>query len=824
MIIKNGAPVKDRKGWVHFGAGQLRKFEYLKYLKEQKEKVKTEKKKIREVKKEEKKKVEHKKEEAKAKSYGVFIPDYGVKEVVRITETINTEILKGSSLLSVALSVEMSREVLFSFLNKYYKVNSFTSYKKGLISRHREVKMPWGIKKQRDVRSYIRVPFSSYKARIEGHADPIVSTEDKSYQSRWYPKTEPGQSFSKNILIVPNRTLQPIKRIRIAAHSFLTAGEWHNGRLLLTASCKLAEKALDKYLTVEGGIIISKKFATKQNLGLGDKILGIYGLKGIVSEIRKQAVDIVINKNQVWGAKMSRLCGGAVLDLQDNKIQVFYQPEHKIQISIPKGSEPKVRFSPDLVPFLGYYLSSKELTILQGENKKRFQDILYMLNLEFVNKKGYLYLIPKRTQPKERKNGKLYPFNQVYWGKNKWEDGLTREKVKMGVAGLMYPFILENIWVPDWFIKENKYVTEKRKDGKVVCRETHDIKFVENIKNSPENIYLGGLCARFVYKYLFTTVNESLSYLTAVAKNGRADEILLNKADCERVGIKNKDWVLVFRYPIVDRLNIQKMQVKISEIPHTTIGINIESIRLMHGDFDGDPLYLFKIPQTFDFAKAFKVSKLTYRTERKDILKEIKENDAVQLPKDEREVKIAQREAFIRMKVEEGSWGKTKIRTLGVKLVNTKTGHLRTDTELIEEAQRIHENLNNSGGKAEKIGTATKWMWLGSADVKEKDIKCVASLEVIKDRADKKSEQKYKKSLKTLNKYKEKIKTITLADGKKVVSWQTRAFEKLISTGTFKKDANVKAFPNLSRLKEAPLIRARTPYAKFILCLCRHVE
>ena len=33
--MKNGTPIKGKKGWVHFGAGQLSEFEYIKYLTEQ---------------------------------------------------------------------------------------------------------------------------------------------------------------------------------------------------------------------------------------------------------------------------------------------------------------------------------------------------------------------------------------------------------------------------------------------------------------------------------------------------------------------------------------------------------------------------------------------------------------------------------------------------------------------------------------------------------------------------------------------------------------------------------------------------------------------
>ena len=903
MINETGKAVPGKEGLVYFGAGVIKESEYKKYLQEQKDKE-------REAKREKKKlldKLENISKKIKLEEIRISelaglggLSTEKVLEVIEKTERINERILKGEGLADVALSESISRESLNAFLKRYFKAKSFASYTKKLLDRHKEITTSWGIhvKKKREIRFFIRVPFESFKARLEGRADPIVSTEEKSYEDRWYAKAKPGQVFSEYIDIVgTERSIQPIKRIRIASHSFMTAHEWdvRNNPKLMDVSCKLAAKSEDKYLTAEGGIIISKKFALSQNviskgvshnLGIGDKILGIYGLKGIVSEIRKQSADIVINKNQIWDAKvpelgknkvkMSRLCGAAVLNMQEDKsrkgnlkngfIKVFYQPEHLIQRDIKEGSEPRTRFSPDLVPFLAHYLTSKQLSILQGENKKRFQDILYMLNLAFVNRNGYLTLVCKTTQPKEREGGELYPFNRIYWGKKekdktlgskevqryfvyfeyKTKAGRTKEMRKGTIAVSekaaledvksyldpsfkilrvvrdansfsYYPFVLENIWVPDWYIKENKRTEIKKEKGEVVGSEIKDDKFVRKIKEQPERLYLANVSLKFIYRYMFAEVEESLSYLTAFAKNGEPDTILLNKTDAEVRGIKEGDRVLLYRYPVVDKLNIQKMQVKFGTNPRSTVGINVESIRLMHGDFDGDALYLLKIPQVDEFADVFEVSFATYNEERKKILSEIKESDAIKLPKNSREIKLAQREAFYEAKISEGSWLPNKLAAHNKKMVTTPDGHIRTDTELIEESKRVHNNLNASGTKAETIGTATKWMWLSPAKIKESDIQCIASLEIIKDRADLKSETKYKESLATLIEIKEELETIRLKDGSLNIPWQTRAFLKIISRGTFKSDPS--KFPVLNQLKGTPIIKANTAYAKFILAL-----
>ena len=449
---------------------------------------------------------------------------------------------------------------------------------------------------------------------------------------------------------------------------------------------------------------------------------------------------------------------------------------------------------------------------MQGGNKKKFQDILYMLNLDFVNKNGYLTLIAKRTQPKQREGGGLYPFEQFYWGRKTWEEGLGKEKVNQQGAGMVFPFVLHNVWIPDWFIEENKF-TEK--SGKI-----REPRLVEAIKTRPDKVFLGWYAARLIYKYTFASLKESISYLTAVAKDGEPGEILLNKLDCERKEIAEGDYVLLMRYPVVGRYNIQKMKVKFGDVSRTTVGINVESIVLMHGDFDGDALYLVKIPQTLDFAKNFIVNFAAYNQARKEIMEDIAKNDLVKLPINEREAKIALREAFIKIKVDEGTWQEKKINSKGIKLHAEATGHLRTDEELIEEAQRIHENLNASGGKAEKIGTLTKWMWLAGEKLAESDIDCVASLEIIKDRADIESSIKYKQSLIKLNNVKDALKVIERKNGKKVLSWQAVAFQRLLAHGTFRQGAPIKDYPNLSKLRDKPLVKANTAYAKFILALC----
>jgi hypothetical protein len=841
--MRNGTPIKGKTGWVAFGDGMLPEFEYKKYLKEeevkaqkikeekwQNDKIKREKvaktqkrKKSRQLEKIYKAKELVKKQAAEIREISGQPPKKeDIKDIVDLTAKVDINILKGNLLSETAHNVGLSQKGLEKFLVDYYKVKNFGKYSKMIISKHKPVRMPSGSVKQRNTRTWIHLPrdMCSFKDRIKANIDPIVSTENKTPYERLFPAPQINTPWSKEIIIVKDRTLQPIKRTRIAVHSFQTAGTWNNEQRLRKVSCTLAKSAEDKYLTVEGGIIVSRNFAHREHLEIGDKLLSINGLKGVICEIRKHSIsDLVINKNVVWDeTKMSRLCGGAVLDLLNNDFKIFYQPEHLIR-NFKKNK--KVRFSPDFVPFLAYYLTPDELSKLQGTNKQRFQDILYMLNLRFVDKDGYLYLIPKTTQVNERKGGKLYDFNKgCGWGKCEWEEGLSEPIIKEGTRGY-YPFILKKIWIPDWFFNKHKLHGNENDNENEEGRINN---IIEKLTNPEVFINFGIESICILYENLFAHIANSISYLVGVPKNGKSDEVYLNKNLCVDNGIKEGDSVFVLRYPVVQKENIQKMKVVFTEIPDKTIGINVESMTLMNGDFDGDPLYVLKIPQTDNFGNAFKINKKIYQERRTKIENGIKTIDmeAKLGSLNERKIKIKQIELFLKAKEEEGK-DKRKLAKFHRTIDKIGTSHIRTDGELIEEAKRISDTLDASGVKAAKIGTLTKWMWFTTGRDKDRDknaIECVASLEIIKDRVGLKSEIEYKKSIETLKACKRTIEHKNKITGRYEASMQTKMFKSFISKNTYK-DANINRFPKLANLRNKPLIHSNTPYAVFILLLCK---
>ena len=744
---------------------------------------------------------------------------------------------RGKTLRATAHSVNLSRAGLNLFLLRYYHEKTFTSFKKKLIARHKPIKTPSGEKKQRLIKNWVKCPRKEFKDRLEAGLDPIVSTETKDWTTRYYPRVKPGTKWSGDIEIISDRIIQPIKRTRIAAHSFLGAENWGSGNKIRNALCELAKTPADKYLTVEGGVIINRTFALRDNLKPGDKILGLNGLKGIVCEIRhKQRTELVINKNQIWDdrvpgkdkVKSSRLCGGAVLELKSNKLKVFYQPEHKVRDSFIREwksenfydiaaayKDPRTaRFSPDLVPFLAYYLSQKELIALQGDNGSKMQDVLYMLNISFIVENKFLKLVPKFTQPKERKGGKLYDFNDSYWGKAKWQEGLSKEAiVKEGADGYTYyPFIIKKIWIPDWFVAEHTY--EKGKQDRILKSLLYP---EEGNRLRRDSIFL-------IYQHIFRQIPNSIGYLIAIPKNTSPDEVWLNQMDAENVGIKEGDNVLVYRYPVVSKLNIQKMKVVFKDITPTTIGINVESIRLMYGDFDGDALFLIKIPQTKGFAKNFKVSPAVYKSERDAILKEIKYTDLVKLPDGknaERKIRIALREAFISDRIDTGIQ-KNKLVVFRKNVAKMSDTEIRSTETLIKEGNFAHNNLNKTSSKVKTVGGLTKWMWVTTTQTKkdEPGILAVSSLEVMKDRADLKSKKEYEEKVALLESKKKTLeRDFVDKETKEIKSMMPEGFikfHKMVMSRTFKGEGKNMEF---GKVRDKELADATTPYCRFILAL-----
>ena len=160
-------------------------------------------------------------------------------------------------------------------------------------------------------------------------------------------------------------------------------------------------------------------------IGVGDKLLGLTGLKGIVCKVDSdQKEDIIINPNQVYGEKASRKCGSAIKEIQESgRIGVFYQPRQLASSRFSKA-EKKVTTSSTAFPFIALF-GSKELKNNLLVNH-RLADIFYAFDL-VLNKQGKV--MPVNRQAKAREGGDLYPFGQQLWKED---------------------YIKKEIWLPKW--------------------------------------------------------------------------------------------------------------------------------------------------------------------------------------------------------------------------------------------------------------------------------------------------------------------------------------------------------------------------------------
>ena len=179
-----------------------------------------------------------------------------------------------------------------------------------------------------------------------------------------------------------------------------------------------------------------------------------------------------------------------------------------------------------------------------------------------------------------------------------------------------------------------------------------------------------------------------------------------------------------------------------------TAHINPATMRLMFGDFDGDALYVMKIPKEAgnDLKPGEELTK-----EIEDIIKEIAEIDGLKQPSTKRDILLAMRRAFMK---EESSKGVTK-KKIDLNLIPTK--NLRNTTVILNEAMIKHQEAAKESKKITEIGGLTKWGWMAASKGEIGSlIKAIQSLEVMKDRPGKDTSE-YDKNEAFLTNLKKKI-------------------------------------------------------------------
>lgn len=620
----------------------------------------------------------------------------------------------------------------------------------------------------------------TFDNRVERGFCPIVSTPNRSVLSRKYPPIDKGGTFCKEIKVIPDLSVQPIKRIRIAAHSFVTADEWSNGEKIKKLSVRYCTNTDDKYLTHEGGIIISENLSNDEGLNKGDKLLGINGLKGVICEVRDMNVNLLINKNQVWDKKSSKKCGGAVLELRENNtLACFYQKSHTIRDTIfvdemgheyAKGKFSKqARYSADLVPFLFHHLGFKTMIELTNRNRKRVKEVLRFMNAGFVIKEGQMMFKPHLKPCEPHKGGKCEKFGGFLYSKLIWREPLDKTGITMYDTHY-YHYIQKKLWIPEWLSGE-PYMEYKDKDnltqqtalgvfitGKIMGRKSGAMQQIVHL----------------LYDAIYGEIENSINYLIAVPTATNPTVLILNETDCSDANIEEDEEVLVWRPPVVSaRLpkekytketkhsNIMKLTVKYGA-NQKTAEINVATMRLMFGDFDGDALYVMKIPK--NAAEDLKPrSELDKEVEL--IRDEVCEVDTIKIPQTKDEILISMRTAFLKEEINKEHLSEKEGTTLIENLSTTNTEVLRDTGVLLHEARINHEEAIIESEKITQIGGLTKWAWMAAQRNEIAGLTVATqSIEIMKDRP-KADEEGYLADKKYLMALKQRLSKSKLKSG-----------------------------------------------------------
>ena len=339
-------------------------------------------------------------------------------------------------------------------------------------------------------------------------------------------------------------------------------------------------------------------------IGVGDKLLGLTGLKGIVCKVDPDLtdVDIIINPNQVYGDKETRKCGSAIKEIQKSgRLAVFFQPRH-LASSRFSDRRKKVTVSSTAYPFIALY-GSRELQEELLPNQ-RLADLFYMLDLTLD---GIGKIRPVNRQAKPRAGGEMYAFHHYLWKKD---------------------FIKEEIWLPNWLPKS---VLQKRggidyeRPSKLI-RAISDLTKIGELKPGEAtekmletalvlfNVFRKEIAGELV-RCIAPIVKKGRSNIIAVPKAGKPYEIELTRHDIDLLKLKVGAKVLLRREPVVSKYHIQEFSVQLSTDrfqQNNTVKIVPEAIRLMAGDFDGDPLILMNYKDV-----NFRIPKEVYEAEKK---------------------------------------------------------------------------------------------------------------------------------------------------------------------------------------------------------------
>ena len=297
----------------------------------------------------------------------------------------------------------------------------------------------------------------------------------------------------------------------------------------------------------------------KGHIGIGDKLLGLTGLRGVVADIREDLdCDIMVHSSKIWGSKNSRKCGAWVMELRkhDNYSAVFFQPQH---IATNEASIRPVSISSTMWSVLHKVRDKKIL------KSTRFEDILHMIRCEIVEDR----IKPINKKTTERKGGRII-------------------KAKINFFDNQKP---DNIWIPDWLALEYQ-LDNRRIKTKLLLEIESTLRADNEDKRQRISYYVSQDIVRAIKsKKMFETIIPKSRYnFVCIPKTHSPDTIEINS------GFEEGTNVLIVREPVISNANIQSKRVVIDHsLPKNVARVHTEVMRDMYGDFDGDRIWILPI-------------------------------------------------------------------------------------------------------------------------------------------------------------------------------------------------------------------------------------